>query len=285
MTASEGGWAGPVGVCTWTFGPRPLPEVLGRVARLGFGGVELFGDLARPAPEVRTMVADHGLEVLSLTPDNVDIAHPDRAVREEAVGYYLRLLDFAAELRAPLVGCHGYVPRHAPVGTWEEESDALVEAVATIGEAAAARGVTVVFEVLNRYESCHVNTAAEGLALIERAGVGSVRLLLDAYHMNIEEAAPAAALERAGPALGLYHAADSNREGIGRGHVDFGTQLDALTRAGYAGPVVLEITAPGPDPFTPVKAGDYLAVLERHLAESLAWLRRRGPRATTRPAG
>lgn len=275
MSTAEGGWGGPVGVCTWTFGPLPLADVLGRVARLGFQGVELFGDLAHPAREVRAMTADHGLEVLSLTPDNVDLAHPDRAVREGAVDYYLRLLDFAGELGGPLVGCHGFVPRYEPIGTAGEEADALVEAVATIGEAAAQRGVRVVFEVLNRYESCHVNTAAKGLELIERAGVASVKLLLDAYHMNIEEAAPAAALERAGPALGLYHAADSNREGIGRGHVDFGVQLDALTRAGYAGPIVLEVTAPGPNPFTPVKAGDYLTVLERHLAESLAWLRRR----------
>ena len=68
----------PLGVCTWTYGPRPLTEIAGSLAQLGFDGVELHGDLEAFRPdEVRALLADHGLRAFSLTPANVDVAHPD----------------------------------------------------------------------------------------------------------------------------------------------------------------------------------------------------------------
>lgn len=266
-----------VGVCTWTFGDAPLRDVLGRAQRLGFDGVELAGDLERTsASEAKALARGHGLEVLSITPDDVDLAHPDGAVRAQGVDYYRRLLDFAAEVASPRVGCHGMVPRYAPLGTMEEERDGLTESLAAIGPEAAARGITLAFEALNRYESCHVNTATQALALRDRIGENGPTLLLDAYHMNLEEPDPVAALERAGDALGLYHAADSNREGLGRGHVDFVAQFEALDAIDYRGPIVLECTAPGPNPFRPIRSDADREVLEQHLATSLRWLETHG---------
>ncbi len=68
-------------------------------------------------------------------------------------------------------------------------------------------------EVLNRYEAHLLTTAAETLDFVDDVGAGNVAVLLDAYHMNIEEASPASALRLVGDRLGLYHAADSNRQG------------------------------------------------------------------------
>jgi sugar phosphate isomerase/epimerase len=106
-------------------------------------------------------------------------------------------------------------------------------------------------------------------------GSPSLGILLDAYHMNIEEADPAAALRLAGSRLWLYHVADSNRQGVGRGHTDFGAQLQALREIDYQGPVILEATAPGPDPFSPIKGPDSRSWLETYLGESADWLRSR----------
>lgn len=264
----------PVGVCSWTFGPLPLDDVLGRIARLGFDGVELFGDLSGPgAAEIRSMLDDTGLKALSLTPADVDIAHPDATVRQRAVDYHHRLSRHAADLGCPIVGCHGLVSRVRPIGTMTEEAEVLVESVRQICRTAAEAGVTVAFEVLNRYESCHVNTAAEARVLLDRVGAPNLSMLLDSYHMNIEEAAPARALEQAGPDLGLYHVADSNRMGLGSGHIDFVAQFSALREIAYDGPIVVECTAAGPDPFTPVKGRGYVDELERHLATSLERIR------------
>ena len=71
----------------------------------------------------------------------------------------------------------------------------------------------------------------------------------------------------------LYHVADSNRQGVGRGHTDFSAQLQALREVDYRGPIILEVTAPGPDPFTAIKDADSRTWLETYLRESVAWLR------------
>lgn len=252
----------------------PLAAVAGRLAGLGFDGVELMGDLsAYSAVEAKGVLANSGLEAFSLTPDNVDLAHPDAAVRRQAVDYYLKLLDFAVEVGNPLVSCHGFVGRVRPLSTLAEERRLLLEAVGQIADRAKSYGLRLVFEVLNRYESHLVNTGQEALAFVDDLARDNVGVLLDAYHMNIEEADPAGALRQAGSKLWLYHAADSNRQAVGRGHTDFEGQLGALGDIGYQGPIILECTAPGPDPFTPVKGDDYLTWLETYLRESREFLR------------
>jgi D-psicose/D-tagatose/L-ribulose 3-epimerase len=262
-----------LGVCTWTFGDLPLDEIARRVQGLGFDGVELVGDpLLYTAKQAGEILASYGLKVFSLTPANVDLAHPDDALRQEAVDYYLQLLDFAAELDRPLVSCHGYVGRVRAVSTVEEEWRLFAQAVRHIAERARALELSLVMEVLNRYEAHLVNTASEALAFVDEVGADNVGVLLDAYHMNIEESEPAAALRQAGSRLGLYHAADSNRQGIGRGHTDFVAQIAALEDIGYDGPVILECTAPGPDPFTAIKGPDSRSWLETYLQESRQWL-------------
>jgi D-psicose/D-tagatose/L-ribulose 3-epimerase len=263
-----------LGVCTWTFGDLPLEEIARRVKDLGFGGVALPGDLERyRAREAGRILADHGLEVMALTPDSVDLAHPDATVRRKALDYYMRLLEFAGGLGNPLVGCHGCVGRVRALSTVAQERALLGDGVRQIAERAEELGLRLVIEALNRYESHLLNSAAEVLAFVKEIGSGYCGILLDAYHMNIEEFDPAAALRLAGDRLWLYHAADSNRQGVGRGHIDFVKQMTALADIGYAGPIILECTAPGPDPFVAIKDEHSLEWLAVYLQESRTWLK------------
>ena len=116
---------------------------------------------------------------------------------------------------------------------------------------ASEKDLEVVYEVLNRYENYQVLTAATGLKLIQAVANSNLKLLLDAYHMNIEENDPAAALISAAAQLGVYHIADSNRQAIGDGHTNFSQQFKALKEINYQGPLIMEMTAAGPNPFTP----------------------------------
>lgn len=267
----------PLGVCTWTFGDMPLAEIAGRLAALDYDGVELMGNLeAYQAGEAASTLQDHNLQIFSLTPANVDLAHPDDCIHIGAIDYYLRLLDFAVALNRPLVSCHGYVGRVRPVSSLAEERTLMVEAVHQIAARARELELRLVIEVLNRYESHLLNTGAEARDFINEVGAENVGILLDAYHMNIEEADPAAAIRQAGSRLWLYHAADSNRQAIGRGHTDFKAQLAALAEIGYQGPIIMECTAPGPDPFTPIKGEDPIGWLETYLRDSRDWLRNQG---------
>jgi sugar phosphate isomerase/epimerase len=255
------------------FGDMPLAQIAQRLAALCYDGVELVGDPGLySAGEANRTLRGEGLQVFSLTPVNVDLAHPDAAVRHAAVDYYLRLLDFAAELGKPIVSCHGLVGRVRAVSSQAEEWALFVEAVATLAERAQRLDLSLAMEVLNRYESHLVNNATEALALVNEVGYDNVGILLDAYHMNIEEASPADALRAAGRRLNLYHAADSNRQAIGRGHTDFRAQMEALDDIGYSGPVILECTPPGPDPFVSIKDEHSLPWLETYLRESRDWL-------------
>jgi D-psicose/D-tagatose/L-ribulose 3-epimerase len=262
------------GVCNWIFGDEDLAATAGFLAQAGFDGLELKGDLQlyRPA-DVVDVLGDHGLAVLSLTPEDVDLAHPASRVREEALDYYLRLLDFAAAVGAPIVSCHGAVGRVRALAAIEEEYAYFLDGVQRIAARAGGLNLRLAMEVLNRYESHLLNTAAQAVQFVADVSAPNVGILLDAYHMNIEEADPAAAILDAGEHLILFHAADSNRQAVGRGHTDFLALMGALRRVGYAGDIVIECTAAGPDPFTPVKGPGWRDQVRRYALESLKTLK------------
>ena len=85
--------------------------------------------------------------------------------------------------------------------------DILREVAAT----AARSNITLVLEVVNRYESNVLNTAAQGVAMVKRIGAPNVKVHLDVYHMNIEESDIAAAIVQTGEHLGYLHTGDSHR--------------------------------------------------------------------------
>ncbi|MBB5220918.1 D-psicose/D-tagatose/L-ribulose 3-epimerase [Amaricoccus macauensis] len=101
-------------------------------------------------------------------------------------------------------------------------------------------GVALVLEVVNRFETNLLNTTAQGLAFLKDTGSEDVTLHLDTFHMNIEEANPAAAIRLAGPKIGYFHIGESNRGYLGDGVVAFDPIFDALLDIGYANDVTFE---------------------------------------------
>lgn len=263
-----------IGCCTWIFGGEDLSAIAARATRAGLAGVEIHGDLALDPVAAGSIFADAGLAIWSITPGDADISHPDSAVRDAGVDYYRRLIDWSDALgHAPRIGCHGLVGRIRPVSDQDEDA-LLADSVARICAMAGDRRIC--FEILNRYESHQVRRVDQGLALLDRVGAANLFLLPDAYHMNIEESDPAAALRAGGDRIGLYHLADSNRGAVGDGHVDFAAQFAALDAIGYAGPLIVEPAAPGPDPFTTDKGPGYRDQLEAMLARSVRAIRALG---------
>jgi len=261
------------GVCNWIFGDEDLSTTATFLAEAGFDGVELKGNLSLyQSAEVKAVLADHGLAVLALTPEDVDLAHPDVKVRTEAEEYYLRLLDFAEAVGAPVVSCHGAVGRVRALADYEKEYRYFLAAVQRIATRAAQLNLRLAMEVLNRYESHLLNTASQTIKFVTALRTPNVGILLDAYHMNIEEADPGAAILGAGELLFLFHAADSNRQAVGRGHTNFMALMRTLQRISYTGDIIIECTAAGPDPFTPVKGDGWRDEVRQYAAESLRLL-------------
>nr|WP_245639242.1 sugar phosphate isomerase/epimerase family protein [Rubellimicrobium mesophilum] len=115
-----------------------------------------------------------------------------------------------------------------------------VAAIARTAEVAKSAGVDLVLEVVNRFETNLLNTTAQGLEFIAATGSDHVRLHLDTFHMNIEEANPAAAIRLAGDKLGYFHIGESNRGYLGDGVIDFAGIFDALLDIGYERDVTFE---------------------------------------------
>jgi len=116
--------------------------------------------------------------------------------------------------------------------------------------------VRFALEPMNRYETDLIHTAAEGMELIEQVGMDNFGLLLDTFHMNIEEADIGASIRACGDRIFHFHVADSNRWYPGAGHLDFGAILDDLDATGYRGFVSGEFM-PVPDSDTAARNAAY----------------------------
>lgn len=115
-----------------------------------------------------------------------------------------------------------------------------VDVLSRIGEEAGRHGITLGLEVVNRYETNVLNTAVQGVELCRRIGLPNVKVHLDSYHMNIEEADMEMAIVDAGEHIGYFHIGESNRGYLGAGSVDFGRIFNGLARIDYRGPIVFE---------------------------------------------
>ncbi|CAN7170037.1 sugar phosphate isomerase/epimerase family protein [Rhizobium leguminosarum] len=118
--------------------------------------------------------------------------------------------------------------------------DNSVAAIAATAEVAKQANVDLVLEVVNRFETNLLNTAAQGLKFIAETGSEHVRLHLDTFHMNIEEANPAAAIRLAGDKIGYFHIGESNRGYLGDGVINFDLIFDALLDIDYKRDIVFE---------------------------------------------
>ena len=253
----------PVCLFTGTFEER-----LAKAARAGAQGVELMTvEPARLDPaRLRGQVESAGLEVAAVGSGAVAFAAgltllaADEEVAAAARERLRELLAFAAAIGAPLL----------TIGSFRGWSGGDRYAERVLGDMlaleAAGSSVVVVLEMLNRYESDLLNDCAAGLQFLSVEGRERLRLLLDTYHMNVEERSPAEALRsamRAG-ALRHVHIGDSNRLPPGRGHIDFAALVGVLRDGGYNGWLSAELLAK-PDPDT---AGqETVAYLRKLLAE------------------
>lgn len=260
--------------CEWIFAGAPLPEVLERLAAAGCTGIELSGEPDRPdRAGLAAELAAAGMQATGITAicpaptDERDLSHAEPAARRRAVSYYCGCVDLACEVGAPVVGL---IP--APIGRVDGSApDAwprAVDAARAVAGYASERGVALAVEAVNRYETFLVNRADEALAFAGELGPGA-GVILDAFHMQLEEPDSVAAVSAAVAQLRALHLADSNRLGLGRGQLAVAPLLRAALDGGYGGPFVFEFTAPGPNPFRPDKGAPAMRELDVYARESV----------------
>ena len=217
----------------------------------GFDGIELRSrgehHFASRLPELRRAAASG----VAMPTTCVEMSHFigafDSDLREDAIVQLSSQLTVMAEIGGVGVmtpGSYGMfsrrLPPFEPPRSPEEDRSILLDALGRLGEHAEKEGVELFLEPLNRYEDYLVNTLAQAADLIQEVGSPAVRIVADTYHMNIEEADPAAALLAVAPYIGHLQASDSNRLEPGAGHIDwalFGATVNAI---GYDRSIAIE---------------------------------------------
>ncbi len=228
-------------------------------AEIGFDAVEIFA----PSPTavdpaaLRKLLDELHLKVAAvgtgagMVIHGLSLTSSDAAKREKAIDFVRSMIDFGAPYGAPaIIG--------SMQGKWggDLSRDAalqlLREALNSLGRFAAKKGVTLIYEPLNRYETNLICTIADGVELMESLATDNVKLLADLFHMNIEETDVAAAVRAGKGHIGHVHFVDSNRRPAGLGHTDFAPIAAALREIDYNGYASAE-AFPYPDPTAAAK--------------------------------
>ncbi|HET7217472.1 MAG TPA: sugar phosphate isomerase/epimerase [Vicinamibacterales bacterium] len=242
----------PIGITSWIW-TSPLtterfPEIAQHVARLGFDllevPIESTGDL--DYKKAAGVIKELGLQTsvcAAMSPDR-DLIHSDESVRKNAMSYVRHCVDAAQTLGAAnVVG-----PLYSAVGrTWQATADErqrdvelLVKELKELSAYAHERGVVLCVEPLNRFETSFLNLASQAIAIVDEVGHPGCGLLLDTFHMNIEEQSIGAAIRSAGARLKHLHACENDRGAPGTGHIQWTEVADACRAINYQGPAVIE---------------------------------------------
>jgi D-psicose/D-tagatose/L-ribulose 3-epimerase len=209
-----------------------------RAAACGFGHLVIplrNHEMIEPAA-IAKICETNGIRPVTTSPlqaDN-DISSTDSEVRERGVKRHLAALALARDMGANRMGgvlysAFGKASR-APT---EDNLKAAAEGLHRVAEEAQKNGMVLTLEVVNRYESNLVNTAADAVRLLKMIGVDNVKIHLDTFHMNIEEDSMMGALETALPYLGYFEIDQNHRGLLSRGTIDFSSPLQRLKAAGY----------------------------------------------------
>ncbi len=240
------------GVNTWVWvsplTTDQLRALAPKVKGMGFDWIEL--PLESPddldAAEGAQIVADHGLGVSTCAAMGADrdLIHPDAALQQNGMAYIRGCIDAthalgATNLVGPIYSAVGRVWQSTPAER-ARDLDTLVANLGVLARYAGDRGVVLGIEPLNRFETSFINLAAQAVEVVDRVDHPSCRILLDTFHMNIEEKSLAAAIRATGSRLCHFHACENDRGAPGSGNVTWNEVRDALRDIRYDGPVVIE---------------------------------------------
>ncbi|HZN10846.1 MAG TPA: sugar phosphate isomerase/epimerase family protein [Blastocatellia bacterium] len=228
--------------------PEPIETTLDRLHRLGYDGIEINGEPARhDGAEVRRLLDRYELECwgsVTMMTEGRDLVHPDKDVRAGTIAYMKDCVRLIRELSGKIFCIvPSTVGKVKPLASPAEEWRWVVEGLKEVCEFAQENGVTPGVEPLNRFETYLINRHDQALALADEVGFG-LGVVLDAFHINIEEANPLGAIAKVGDRLVDFHVADNNRRPAGQGKYDWAEVLDALKGAGYAGHLTAEFVLP-----------------------------------------
>ncbi len=235
--------------------------------------------------ELKLVAADLGISITSNIgpPKDKDVASKDPAVREAGIKFLSDIMTQMDKLDSrALVGViYTYWPSQFDdldkQGLW----DRGVQSVKKLAKVAGDLGIDYCLEVVNRFETTVLNTCEEALQFIADVGMDSVKMLLDTFHMNIEEDNIPNAIRLAGDKLGHLHVGEGNRNLPGQGSLPWNEIGQALRDINYTKGVVMEpfVKAGGKvgediKVWRDISKGADEAAMDKNIKESLEFLKK-----------
>jgi len=249
-------WMPKIGVISMTYARPVTPAQFPLFGRMRAAGMEFCELLVPEEDEVDPSEAgraagDAGLSIVLAARVNADrdLASDDPASRHAGIAYLRRCVDVALACGAGLVGgplygaplvFAGRPPRPFDAVQRAERVARVVDGLRQGGAYAAARGVRLAVEPLNRFETDFCNTGRQAMELVRQVGSPAVGIMLDTFHMNMEENDLPEAVRHAAPVLMHFQANENHRGFLGTGHLDWPSICRALYDIRYQGVITLE---------------------------------------------
>jgi D-psicose/D-tagatose/L-ribulose 3-epimerase len=246
----------PIGLISMQYA-RPFTAehfpLFARMKALGYDFVELL--VPEPGEidlgEARKALADAGLGVVLAARVNLqrNLSSEDETSHRAGIDYLKYTADCAAGLGAsivggPLTGNPLVFAGRPPQPVSEEERLArkarCVAGLKEAGDHAAGAGIVLAVEPLNRFESDVLCTTQQALELLDAVDHPAIKLMLDTFHMHMEEASISEAIRLAGVRLVHFQANENHRGFPGTGSTDWIEVFRALHDIRYTGPISLE---------------------------------------------
>jgi len=172
-----------------------------------------------------------------------NLCSKDKEVVKKAMTYFKELLPKLELMEIKILGggLYSYWPVDFTLNNDKEGDRArAVKNLKELSKVAEACDVTLGMEVLNRYEGYILNTCDEAIDFVEEIDSVNIKIMLDTFHMNIEEDNIAAAIRKAGKRLGHLHLGEQNRMVPGKGSLPWNEIGQALRDIDYQGAAVME---------------------------------------------
>ena len=225
----------------------PEEEGIPRLARMGYRRVEANRrhKSTLPAPQLRAVCVQHGIEIHSLLGSDRQLVGPDAQVREERLATLIDNLDWACELGARIVEV---APIWAPTSDTRAQAwERAVGVLRAAAEEAGKRRLVLALEPVCRHQSDLVTTLAQAAQMVEAVGSDHLRIMADVHHTYIEESHPLRALSAVRDLLVHFHFSDNGRLPPGLGHLDLKALVGHLMDMGYDGSLSMSEIDPVPE--------------------------------------
>ena len=227
----------------WTDEISPILKI---VADIGFDGVEisLLGMDTHKAKELNKVIKDYGLEVTCSDglSESADITSSNPTLQEKGEEH----LKWAVKTTSILGSNNLAGVIYAPWGVFEpnnkkKRSENSAKVLSRLDSHLKSHDVNLGIEAINRFETDLVNTSNEAVSMAKASNSSNIGVLLDTFHLNIEEKDIKSAIVNAGKHLKHFHVSDNDRGVPGSGHVPWGEVKSGLSDINYNGWIVAEM--------------------------------------------